>query len=215
MIKFLLTSKYKFNILDEFEEYPLGEISIEASCKFLHCMAKFEIDEQNCTAITNLTGNVPLALKVVGAILRTRKRNITEVIQGLHDELLNTLNPSDLDKKVNASLSLSYNYLSTRQRKLGQYLALFPGSFSAADVCPILADVTEIECSFISAEIEVMDQRSLLQSLGKGRYQFHKIIKEFFVVIKKLHDDEKNSSAFMTRFLTYYEQKLYELSVIF
>jgi len=119
MIKFLLTTKHKFNIMDEFEEYPLGEISIEASCKLLHRMAKFEIDEQNCTAITNLTGNVPLALKVVGAILRTRKRNITEVIQDLHDELLNTLNPSDLDKKVNASLSLSYNYLSTRQRKLG------------------------------------------------------------------------------------------------
>ena len=215
MIKFLLTTKHKFNIMDEFEEYPLGEISTEASCKLLCHMAKFDIDEQTCTAITNLTGNVPLALKVVGAILRTRNRNVTQVIQGLNDELLNTLNPSDLDQKVNASLSLSYNYLTTGQRKLGRHLALFPGSFAAGDACHILGEVMENKCSAINAEIEVLDQRSLLHSLGKGRYQFHKIIKEFFVAMKRSHDAEKNASAFMTRFLVYYGQKLYELSVIF
>ena len=215
MIKFLLTTKHKFNIMDEFEEYPLEEISTETSCKLLHRMAKFDIDEQTCTAITNLTGNVPLALKVVGAILRTRKRNVTQVIQGLRDELLNTLSPPDLDQKVNASLSLSYNYLTTGQRKIGRYLALFPGSFAADDACHILGDVIENMCSAINAEIEVLSQRSLLHSLGKGRYQFHKIIKEFFVVIKRSHDAEKDASAFVTRFLVYYGQKLYQLSLSF
>ena len=214
MIKFLLTTKHKINFLDEFEEYFLEEISFEASCSLLRDMTKRKIDEQVCRGITKLTGNVPLALKVVGATLRTRTKNITQVIINLERKFLKALNPSDLDQKVNASLVLSYNCLNERQKKLGQYLALFPGSFTVFDACIILEDVIGSDCDSITAEIEVLDQRSLLQFLGKGRYQFHKITKEFFSAIEHSHE-EKHISAFLTRFLVRYGNKLYHLSVIY
>ena len=212
MIKFLLTAQYQYKFVEVFKEWSLKEISKETSCKLLHHMTTFEINETTCTKITNLIGNIPLALKVVGAILREHKRYIDQVIKDLKDELLTTLSPSDLDLKVNASLSLSYNYLSARQRKLGRYLALFPGSFSADDACHILADVMKNECS---AEIKLLHQRSLLQSLENGRYQFHKIIKEFLAVVKISHDVDTNTTVFMTRFLAYYGEKLYNLSLTF
>ena len=214
MIKFLLTTKHKINFLDEFEEYSLEEIGFEASCNLLCHMTKLKIDEPTCRSVTKLTGNVPLALKVVGATLRTRTKNITQVISNLERKFLKTLNPSDLDQKVNASLVLSYNCLNERQKKLGQYLALFPGSFAVFDACIILKDVMGSDCDSITAEIEVLEQRSLLQFLGKGRYQFHKITKEFFSAIEQSHE-EKHISAFLTRFLVRYGNKLYHLSVIY
>ena len=215
VIKFILTSKQKMNFVHEFEEYTLEEISFEASCKLLGQMAKLDIGEKTCRAITELTGSVPLALKVVGAILRTRTKNVTRVIKKLKRELLQTLNPADMDQKVNASISLSYMYLSKRQKKLGRYLALFPGSFSFHDACKILPEVTNCDCDTIEKEIEVLDQRSLVQALGRDRYQFHKIIKEFFSVIKRSNDGEVNSNAFREKFQSHYERVLYHLSVKF
>ena len=125
MIKILLTTKNKINLVNDFEELLLGELSFEASCKLLCSVAKREVDEQSCEAIIQQTGHVPLALKVVRAILRTRTRNSSEVVEKLKNQFLETLNPLDMDQRVNASLTVSYSYLSERRKKLGQYLSHF------------------------------------------------------------------------------------------
>ena len=211
-IKFLLTTKHKINVVDEFEEYPLQEIDMEASCTLLNQVAKREITEKNCKSILKQTGNVPLALKVVGSILRTRERNISVVVGYLRKKLLRTLNPKDLDQKVNASISLSYTYLTTTQRTLGRYLALFPGSFTIHDVCSIVVGMVDGNCNSIIADVEMLEQRSLLQSQGRGRYQFHNIIKEFFLIIKKSNDVERNSTRFLITFQFHYGVRLLSMS---
>ena len=180
MIKIFLTTKNKINLVDDFEELSLGELTFEASCKLLCGVAKREVDEQSCEVITQQTGHVPLALKVVGAILRTRTRNISEVVEKLENQFLETLNPLDMDQRVNASLTVSYSYLSEQQKKLGQYLSHFPGSFGEKDACSILNYTVDYDCQLVNAEIITLEQTSLLQSLDRGRYQFHKIIKVFF-----------------------------------
>ena len=124
--------------MDDFEELSLGELSFEASCKLVCGVTKREVDEQSCEAITQQTGHVPLALKVVGAILRTRTRNISEVVEKLENQFLEALNPLYMDQRVNASLTVSYSYLSEQQKKLGQYISHFTGSFSGKDACSIL-----------------------------------------------------------------------------
>ena len=180
MIKILLTTKNKINLVDDFEELPLGELSFEASCKLLCGVAKREVDEQSCEAITQQTGHVLLALKVVGAILRTRTRNSSEVVEKLKNQFLETLNLLDMDQRVNASLTVSYSYLIERQKKLGQYLSHFPASFGERDACSILNYTVDYDCQVVNEEIKTFEQTSLLQSLHRGRYQFHKIIKVFF-----------------------------------
>ena len=146
MIKILLTTKNKINLVDDFEELPLGEISFEASCKLLCGVAKREVDKQSCEAITQQTGHVPLALKVVGAILRTHTRNISEVVEKLENQFLETLNPLNMDQRVNASLIVSYSYLNEQQKKLGQHLSHFPGSSGGKDACSILKYTVDYDC---------------------------------------------------------------------
>ena len=209
VIKFLLTTKNKINIVDDFEEYPLEEISFEASCKLLRGVAKREVDEQSCKAITQQTGHVPLALKVVGAILRTRTRNISEVVEKLQSQLLQTLNPTDMDKRVNVSLTVSYSYLSERQKKLGQHLSLFPGSFAGKDACSILNDTLDSDYQTIDLEINVLEQKSLLQSFGKGRYQFHRIIRIFFVAN---YNNSEHRNRFWKKFRLHYADLLFNVS---
>ena len=211
VIKFLLTTKHKINIVDDFEEYPLEEISFEASCKLLRGVAKREVDEQSCKGITQQTGHVPLALKVVAAILRTRTRNISEVVEKLESQLLQTLNPTDMDQRVNASLTVSYSYLSERQKKLGQYLSLFPGSFAGNDAYIILNDTLDANYQYqrIDLEINVLEQKSLLQSFGKGRYQFHRIIKIFFVTNC---NNSEHRNRFWKNFRLHYADLLFNVS---
>jgi len=50
--------------------------------------------------------------------------------------------------------------------------------------------------------------------LGKGRYQFHKITKEFFSAIEQSYE-QKYIHSFLTRFLVRYGNKLFHLSVIY
>ena len=210
IIKFLLTAKHKINLVDDFEELSLGEISFEASCKLLCNVAKRKVDEQSCKAVTQQTGRVPLALKVVGAILRTRTRNISEVVEKLENQFLETLNPLDMDQRVNASLTVSYSYLSERQKKLGEYLSLLPGSFAGKDACSILKYTMDYDCQFVDSEITSLEQTSLLQSLDRGRYQFHKIIKAFFAT--KGHIAGINYNDFWKGFLSHYKDLIYSLS---
>ena len=213
MIKILLTTKNNINLVDDFEGLPLGEISFEASCKLLCGVTKREVEEQSCEAITQQTGHVPLALKVVGAILRTRTRNISEVVEKLENQFLETLNPLDMDQKVNASLIVSYSYLSEQQKKLGQHLSHFPGSFGGKDACSILNYTVDYDCQLVNAEIITLEQTSLLQSLHRGRYQFHKIIKVFFA--NKALASRVNCDDFWKVFFPHYTNLIYSLSSTF
>ena len=213
MIKILVTTKNKINLVDDFEELPLGEISFEASCKLLCGVAKREVDEQSCEAITQQTGHVPLALKVVGAILRTRTRNIFEVVEKLENQFLETLNPLDMDQRVNASLIVSYSYLSEQQKTLGQYLSHFPGSFGEKDACSILKYTVVYDCQLVNAEIITLEQTSLLQSLDRGKYQFHKIMKVFFA--NRALASRMNCSDFWEGYFPHYTNLIYSLSSTF
>ena len=214
IIKFLLTAKEKINLVDEFKELPLKEISFEASCKLLCDVSGRKIDEPSCKAVTQLTGHVPLALKVVGAILGTRTRNISEVVEKLENQLLETLNPSDMQQKLNASLTVSFSYLSEWQREVGQYLSLFPGSFAGHDACKILEEPMHSDCHSINLAIGRLEQMSLLQSSGRDRYQFHRIIKEFFSK-KSSNRETHHNNTFWKTFRSHYTNLVSSLSLDF
>ena len=214
IIKILLTAKEKINLVDEFKELSLKEISFDASCKLLRDESERKIDEQSCKAVTQQTGHVPLALKVVGAILNTRTRNISEVVEELKSQLLETLNPSDMLQKLIGSLTVSYSYLSEWQREVGQYLSLFPGSFAGHDACKILQEPIHSDCHSIKLAIVRLEQMSLLQSSGKDRYQFHRIIKEFFSKISSKRERHHNNTFWKT-FRSHYTNLVYSLSLGF
>ena len=66
VLKVLMTSRYKVTLLDDSNRYTLRELSHQSACKLLDATVKgTKLESDNRRAIANLTGKVPLALRVI------------------------------------------------------------------------------------------------------------------------------------------------------
>ena len=83
--------------------------------------------------MANLTGHVPLALKVLNSLFyQPNHPDPSTIISNLKETLISTLSPKELleEERVSACINNSYEYLSHEEKIVGQHLANFPGSFS-------------------------------------------------------------------------------------
>ena len=104
-------------------------LSPEAATQLLGTLAPSLTDDQK-RQIADLTGNVPLALQVVGAIFNFPDApTAEEVIQGLQENLIDTLSPDELHTKVDVSITIAYNYLRPELKQLCVNLSYFPFDF--------------------------------------------------------------------------------------
>ena len=190
-LKILITSRTKVLQLNKFT-YQLESLSSEASCMLLQRVTYHDdLNSTTCKSIASLTGNVPLALQVVGAMLNdVNSPDVMTIVHTLERDLIPTLSPEDLpvEERVNASINLSYQYLTTELQNIGRYLANFPGSFDEKAACVILISITNnsITCSEIAKYLKELVKRSLLEcDRRRHRYQFHTLIREFFLAVSK------------------------------
>ena len=219
-----MTSKWKtFTQFNQFQ-YTLRELSTVASCSLLQNTVTGGINLTVCDAITNLTGNVPLALQVVGALLNIQDPapDLNTVLESLEKKLIPTLSSDRLpvEECVNASISLSYEYLTPRLQKIGRYLAHFPGSFDQEATCKTLLRVAKnpLTCSDIVGFLDHLLERSLLEyNQQVRRYQFHQLIKEFFLDIEKSNGDvgKYETRRFLISFQYHYADRLLSLVELF
>ena len=215
-LKILMTSRQKGMQLNKFRLYTLEELSLEASCGLLLSITD-SLDNETCKIIASLTGNAPLALQVVGALLtQPDPPDPKTVIEGLEKQLMLTLSPRQLPiDRVNASIALSYQYLDERVQKSGRYLANLPGSFGKVAACQILRSFA-VDCNYVVDDELVF--RSLLQHNRRtNRYQFHQLIREFFLDIQKSMGSVglEESEQFSSEFRTHYAQILHNLTGAF
>ena len=115
-LKIMMTGRQRTMQLTNFRSFPLRELSREASCFLLKNVVN-DLDSTFCEPMTNLTGNVPLALLVVGSLLNLPDPPTPDsLITNLRDHLMATLSPEDLpdEDRVNVSIALSYQYLNRR-----------------------------------------------------------------------------------------------------
>lgn len=220
-LKILMTSRQRTMQLAQFRLFPLHELSREASCTLLQKVVK-DLDQSICETITNLTGNVPLALQVIGSILSLPDPPTpVTLVHDLKDHLMATLSPEELpnDERVNISISLSYQYLSKQAQKISRYLANFPGSFDRKAACEILLYISgnkDHGCDkFMDVHLKVLVQRSLLEyNRRSNRYQFHRLIREFFIGVQKSIGENgvKEEKRFAISFQWYYSNILQSLA---
>ena len=209
-LKILITSRKTVLQLDQFT-YELKNLSSEASCMLLQRVTYHEgLNSTTCKSIASLTGNVPLALQVVGAILNdANSPDVMTIVHKLERDLIPTLSPEDLPvaERVNASINLSYQYLTTELQNIGRYLANFPGSFNEEAACSILISITNnsITCSEIVEYLEALMKRSLLEcNRRRHRYQFHTLIREFFLAVSKETTGGNETNHFLIHFQSFY-----------
>ena len=191
-VRFLLTSQ-KHDIDINFRLHAIYNLSSEAALQFLGKVAPSLTFDQKME-IAHLTGNVPLALDVVGAIFKFPDAPSAEnVIQGLRDYPLQTLTPKELHTNfVDISIGLAYSYLKPELKQLCVNLSHFPGSFGK-----------DSALSFFKFSKDMLDelvQRSLVQSShGRQRYYFHQLLRTFF-----LSQEESDLLNFDTQFQHYF-----------
>ena len=177
-VRFLITSQKREIDIGNFQLHSIYNLSSETALELLGRVAPSLTHDQKIQ-IACLTGNVPLALDVVGAIFKFPDAPSAEdVIQDLKEQLIPTLSPKgsvEVNTKVDTCIGLAYSYLTQDLKKLCFYLSHFPGSFNKASALYIISELN------IEDRLDELVKRSLLQSShGRRRFYFHQLLRKFF-----------------------------------
>ena len=105
--------------------------------------------------------------------------------------------------QLNHSIHISYNYLDVKHKKIGRYLAHFPGSFAKNDAIDFLCEIfnttqtkEELVGFYLDALAELVTRSLLEHDLLTDRFHFHRLIKEFFI----FHSSESEEHNFKLLF---------------
>ena len=198
-VRYILTSQKWEADIGNFRLHAIYNLSSAAAIKLLDRLAPSLTDNQKMQ-IADLTGNVPLALDVVGAIFKFPDAPTPkEVIEGLKENLVGTLSPAELYSKVDVSISLAYHYLRPELKELCVNLSHFPGSFDRTSAVAIF--------DFRENMLEMLVQRSLLQyERNVRRFHFHLLLKTFFLQVNSEEAETNLQHYFNDKFLIHFAQ---------
>ena len=184
-MRYILTSqKWEADVGNYYQLHAIYNLSSEAASQLLGKLAPSLTNVQK-TQIAELTGNVPLALDVVGAIFKfPNAPTADEVIQSLKENPVTTLSTSKIHSKLDVSIGLAYSYLSPELKQLCLNLSHFPGSFSGESAFAIFDISSESQTSWYwsrpihrESQLDMLVQRSLLQfNSTLKRFHFHQLI---------------------------------------
>ena len=216
-IKIVITSREIIPYMDSYYTHvSLMPLSENASYELLEHKIPFALNQTEKKVIAKLTGRLPLALQIIGSLLRVAVDPPTpsQIIAELKKNPIHTLSPSKLNRKMrlNVSINLSYNYLHEELQEIGRYLAHFPASFDKSTACGVLRLISRQSDEYFSSQINELVTRSLLElDEQSGRYHFHRLLKEFFLLHSTLSEAQKFNLSFQGHFAT----KLQEMSSLY
>ena len=201
-VRYILTSQKWEADIGNFRLHAIYNLSSVAAIELLDRLAPSLTDNQKMQ-IADLTGNVPLALAVVGAIFKFPDAPTPEeVIEGLKENLVGTLSPAELHSKVDVSISLAYHYLTPELKELCVNLSHFPGTFDRASAVAIF--------DFRENMLEMLVERSLLQyERNVRRFHFHLLLKTFFLQVNNGETKTNLQHYFNDKFLIHFAQVLH------
>ena len=206
-VRYLLTSQHQITDIGNFRLHPIYNLSTEASIQLLGKVAPGLTHDQ-IIQIANLTGNVPLALDIVGAIFNyPDPPTVEEVIQGLRDNLVATLSPLEVHSKVDASIGLAYSYLTPELQQLCVNLSQFPGTFARESAFNISG--YDVEFNYFDKLVKTLKQRSLLHfNRAIKQCHFHQLLRIYFLQQTR---GTTSKQHFDGAFQLYYAQTLHSI----
>ena len=206
-VRYLLTSQRRITDIGNFRLHHIYILSTEASIQLLGKVAPGLTHDQ-MIQIANLTGNVPLALDIVGAIFNyPDPPTVEEVIQGLRDNLVDTLSPLEVHSKVDASIGLAFSYLTPELKQLCVNLSQFPGTFTRESAFNVSG--YDVEFNYFDKLVKTLKQRSLLHfNRAIKQCHFHQLLKAYFLQQTK---EKALKQHFDGAFQLYYAQTLHSI----
>ena len=197
-VAFIVTSRQQFsNHGISVENVTLGSLSREAARQVLISRVTKEETRQGLTKVdklTDLCGNLPLALCIVGPLL---SENYTEdeLIKCLEQEISVVLQrerrPTD-QTSMEKSIMSSFVVLQQCEKEALIRLCNFPGSFSAEAAESVIAARTLSKAQSILI-LRELKQRSLIEELSPHRYQIHQLIRQ--ILMEKARKEQEFSGA--------------------
>ena len=180
LVTVMLTVQQLTSFLVPFRKFTVQELSTESAATILQKLSN-KINGTMALEIASLVGNVPLALQVVGSLLK--HVDPSTIANDLRRDPIPALSPELLPstERMFTRLNISYHYLTPEHQKCGRMLALFPGSFDEPAVRGILEGKLVQDSSKC---LEELYYKSLLNyNTDTRRYRFQQLVKKFFTHI--------------------------------
>jgi len=171
----IITSRVAFSV-DSCTSTTVDTLSLQDSINLLRCICS-GISVDNASTLANLCHGLPLALRLVGAILQMDKgfANIERLITRLQHGCLPPLNSAaehtDVTHNISNTILLSEETLPENLRPKWRALSEFCGPFDA-DAAKAILDLEE-------HDLDMFVWRSLLERSGTTYFRLHKLMSEY------------------------------------
>ncbi|MFF7894346.1 BTAD domain-containing putative transcriptional regulator [Streptomyces sp. NPDC007907] len=182
----IVTSRSPLTTLDGAARFPLAPLSDEESAELLRSASGREgLDGTDAARLlVELTGRLPLALRVVAARLAARRALTPEKLAGqlaAAEGRLRHLEYDDLS--VGRSLAVAYDALAGSERAADRDAARTLRAVGALDLptysAPLLARLTGIGEPRTEAALDRLLDVALLEETTYGRYAPHGLVRDF------------------------------------
>ncbi|MFI2202950.1 BTAD domain-containing putative transcriptional regulator [Streptomyces sp. NPDC020192] len=179
----IVTSRSPLTALDGARRFPLTPLTGEDSAALLRAVSGREgLDAGH--ALVELTGRLPLALRVVAARLAARRALTPEVLAGQLAETGGRLRHLEYDDlSVRRSLAVAHDALAAAGREADRDAALALRRIGALDLptygAPLIARLTGTDARRAEAALDRLVDVALLEETAYGRYTPHDLVRDF------------------------------------
>ncbi|WP_031164989.1 AfsR/SARP family transcriptional regulator [Streptomyces durhamensis] len=179
----IVTSRSPLTALDGARRFPLAPLTGEDSAALLRAVSGREgLDAGH--ALVELTGRLPLALRVVAARLAARRALTPDVLAGQLAETGGRLRNLEYDDlSVRRSLAVAHDALAAAEREADRDAALALRRIGALDLptygAPLIARLSGTDERRAEAALDRLVDVALLEETAFGRYVPHDLVRDF------------------------------------
>ncbi|MEU4927769.1 BTAD domain-containing putative transcriptional regulator [Streptomyces yokosukanensis] len=179
----IVTSRSPLTALDGARRFPLAPLTGEDSAALLRAVSGREgLDAGH--ALVELTGGLPLALRVVAARLAARRALTPDVLAGQLAETGGRLRHLEYDDlSVRRSLGVAHDALAAAEREADRDAARALRRIGALDLptygAPLIARLTGTDERRAEAALDRLVDVALLEESAYGRYVPHDLVRDF------------------------------------
>ncbi|MFF3920011.1 BTAD domain-containing putative transcriptional regulator [Streptomyces sp. NPDC001852] len=179
----IVTSRSPLTALDGARRFPLGPLTGEDSAALLRAVSGRErLDAGH--PLVELTGRLPLALRVVAARLAARRALTPDVLASQLAQTGGRLRHLEYDDlSVRRSLAVAHDALAAAGREADRDAALALRRIGALDLptygAPLIARLTGTDARRAEAALDRLVDVALLEETAYGRYAPHDLVRDF------------------------------------
>ncbi|PBC97212.1 tetratricopeptide repeat protein [Streptomyces sp. Ag82_O1-15] len=180
----IVTSRSPLTALDGVRRFPLAPLSVEDSAALLRAVSGRVDGLDGAHPLVELTGRLPLALRVVAARLAARRALTPDVLAGQLTATEGRLHHLEYDDlSVRRSLAVALDALRASEREADQDAALVLRGIGALDLpvygAPLLARLSGVAEFRAEAALDRLVDVALLEETAFGRYAPHDLVRDF------------------------------------